>query len=302
MSDTSRTEVAQTETDEMCVIDPGGGDRANVPVTDADHSPAADPDAHDRVLAPVADAIFAAAGLTPGEAVVDIGCGCGATTFRAAEAVAPDGSVYGIDVTEAMLDIARRRLDSSALSNVTFVPGDAATRSFPLAFDVAISRFGTMFFDDPVTAFANVGRGLRPGGRVCFATWQPLEANEWLAVPGAALLRWITIPDFSGGGPGMFAQADADAVTVVLQEAGYTSIELDSVRVRLPLGPDPDAAAERLADTGVGRSALEAVPEPDRPAALVAVRGALADHAAPEGVRLGGAVWIISAVRAGVPK
>jgi SAM-dependent methyltransferase len=297
MSDTSRTEVPQTATDEVCVIDPGGEDRANVPVTDADHSPPADPDAHDRVLAPVADALFTAAGLAPGEAVLDIGCGCGATTFRAAEAVAPDGFVYGIDVTQAMLDIARRRLDSSALTNVTFVAGDAATHSFPLAFDAAISRFGTMFFDDPVTAFANIGRGLRAGGRVCFATWQPLEANEWLAVPGAALLRWITIPDFSGGGPGMFAQSDADAITAVLQEAGYTSIELDSVRVGLPLGPDPQAAAERLADTGVGRAALEAVPEPDRPAALAAVRAALADHAAPEGVRFGGGIWIVTAAR-----
>src|SRR5680860_108080 len=296
MSDFTRTDTAQP--DEVCVVDPGGEGRANVPVTDADHSPAADPDALDRVMEPVADALFTATGLAPGEAAIDLGCGCGATTLRAAEAVAPDGSVYGIDVTEPMLDIARRRLDASGLTNVTLVQGDAQAHSFPSTFDVAISRFGTMFFDDPVAAFANIGRGLRAGGRVCFATWQPLEANDWLAVPGAALLRWITIPDFSEGGPGMFAQSDADTITAVLQKAGYTGIELDPVRVTLPLGPEPADAAERLADTGVGRAALEAVAEADRPAALAAVRAALAGHADSQGaVRLGAAIWIIRAVR-----
>jgi SAM-dependent methyltransferase len=297
MTDVTNTDPQGDATDEVCVLDPGGEGRANVPVTDADHSPADDPDAADRVMAPVADALFAAAGLITGEAVIDVGCGCGATTLRAAEAVGRDGSVYGIDVTEPMLAIAQRRLDSSGLTNVMLVQGDAQARVFPSTFDVAISRFGTMFFDDPVAAFANIGRGLRPDGRVCFATWQRLEANDWLAVPGAALLRWITIPDLSEGGPGMFAQSDADTITALLQEARYSEIELDPVRVMLPLGPNPDEAVERLADTGVGRAVLDAVTEPDRPAALAAVRAALAGHADAQGVRLGAAIWIITAAR-----
>ncbi len=209
MTEIRNTDPGDDASDEVCILDPGGEGRANVPVTDADHSPADDPVAADRVMAPVADALFAAAGLVPGDAVIDVGCGCGATTLRAADEVAPDGSVYGIDVTEPMLAIAQRRLDSSGLTNVTLVQGDAQAHAFPSPFDVAISRFGTMFFYNPVAAFANIGRGLRPGGRVCFATWQPLEANDWLAVPGAALLRWITIPDVSEGVPGMFAQSDA---------------------------------------------------------------------------------------------
>jgi SAM-dependent methyltransferase len=196
-----------------------------------------------------------------------------------------------------MLAIAQRRLDSSGLTNVTLVQGDAQAHAFPSTFDAAISRFGTMFFDDPVAALANIGRGLRPGGRVCFATWQPLDANDWLAVPGAALLRWITIPDFSEGGPGMFAQSDPDTVTELLQAAGYSEIELAPVRVVLPLGPNPHEAAERLADTGVGRAVLDAVAEPDRPAALAAVRAALAGHADAQGVRLAAAIWIITAAR-----
>lgn len=285
--------------DEVCVIDPGGDDRASVPVTDADHSPGADPDALDRVMAPVADAIFAAVDLRPGEKVLDIGCGCGATTLRAAVAVGARGSVHGIDVTEAMLDVARRRVAASGLANVSLVEADAQAHPLPGPFDVAISRFGTMFFSDPVEAFANIGGALRPGGRCCLATWRPLEANEWLAVPGAALLRWITLPDLSGGGPGMFAQSDPDAVAATLTEAGYTGIGLEPVDVRLPLGADPADAAERLADTGVGRAVLGAVPEAQRPAAMEAVASALRDHADADGVGLGAAVWIISATGPG---
>jgi SAM-dependent methyltransferase len=294
MTEITNTDPGDDASDEVCILDPGGEGRANVPVTDADHSPADDPVAADRVMAPVADALFAAAGLVPGDAVIDVGCGCGATTLRAADEVAPDGSVYGIDVTEPMLAIAQRRLDSSGLTNVTLVQGDAQAHAFPSPFDVAISRFGTMFFYNPVAAFANIGRGLRPGGRVCFATWQPLEANDWLAVPGAALLRWITIPDVSEGVPGMFAQSDADTITAVLREAGYRDIEVNPIRVMLPLGPNPDEAVERLVDTGVGRAVLGAVAERDRPAALTAVRAALGGHADAQGVRLGAAIWIIT--------
>jgi SAM-dependent methyltransferase len=294
MTEIRNTDRGDDASDEVCILDPGGEGRANVPVTDADHSPADDPVAADRVMAPVADALFAAAGLVPGDAVIDVGCGCGATTLRAADEVAPDGSVYGIDVTEPMLAIAQRRLDSSGLTNVTLVQGDAQAHAFPSPFDVAISRFGTMFFYNPVAAFANIGRGLRPGGRVCFATWQPLEANDWLAVPGAALLRWITIPDVSEGVPGMFAQSDADTITAVLREAGYRDIEVNPIRVMLPLGPNPDEAVERLVDTGVGRAVLGAVAERDRPAALTAVRAALGGHADAQGVRLGAAIWIIT--------
>ncbi len=296
MSDISTTDPREEASFEICIVDPGGENRANVPVTDADHTPAADPDAADRVMAPVADALLAAADLSPGEAVLDLGCGCGATTLSAARAVGPKGSVCGIDVTEPMLDVARGRVEEGQNNNVTLVQGDAETHAFPASFDVAISRFGTMFFTDAVAAFRNIARGLRPGGRLCLATWQPLEVNEWLAVPGAALLHWITLPDLSDDGPGMFAQSDPGIVTATLERAGYTGIRLDPVTVILRLGADPEEALERLADTGVGRAALDAVPDAQQPAATAAVQAALADHADAAGVRLRAAIWITTAV------
>ena len=257
-----------------------------------------DPDRRDQVMAPIADALLTAAVLTSGETVLDIGCGCGATTLTAAEAVGSDGAVTGIDLSEPMLDVARRRSAGAAIDNTTFVQGDAQTHHFDSAvFDVAISRFGTMFFADPRAAFTNIAAGLGPGGRVCLATWRPLVANQWLTLPGAALLSYGSLPDTGDDtGPGMFAQSDSDLVRRVLASAGYRDITLHPVDVTLTLGPHPDEAAEYLAETGPGRAVLASVPDRDKPAALDAVRAALAGHTDHAGVHLGAGIWVITAV------
>jgi hypothetical protein len=160
---------------------------------------------------------------------------------------------------------------------------------------VAISRFGTMFFADEVAGLANIRRALRPGGRLCIATWQPLVANDWLTIPGAALLRYGNLPDAEASGRGMFARSDADHVARALHAAGYADPRFLSVTLTLALGADPDEAADYLAGTGPGRAALDAVPEDQRPTALDAVRAVLDDHTQPDGVRLGASIWIITA-------
>lgn len=259
----------------------------------------ADPDGRDRLLAPVADALFAAAALTAGERVLDIGCGCGATTLAAAAAVAPDGSAVGADLSEPMLSVARRRASEGGHGNVAFVQADAQTYAFGGPYDVAISRFGTMFFADPVAAFANVGRALRPGGRLCIVTWQPMLANDWLTIPGAALLRFGSPPE-SVPGPGMFAQSEPAVVAAILSGAGFDAVEAVPVSLTLTLGADPAAAAGYLADSGPGRAVLETIPEADRPAAIEAARAVLAEHQTPEGVQLGAAVLVTTARRSPV--
>jgi SAM-dependent methyltransferase len=197
-----------------------------------------------------------------------------------------------------MLDVARHRATGTGITNVSLLRADAQVHDFePDAFDVAISRFGTMFFADSVAAFANIATALRPGSRLCLATWQPLVANDWLSIPGAALLEYGALPDSGASGPGMFAQSDPDIVTGVLDRAGYANVALEPTRVTLTLGVDIDDATEHLADTGVGRAALESIPSERRPAALDAVRGALADYADDTGVHLGAAIWIVTATR-----
>jgi SAM-dependent methyltransferase len=193
---------------------------------DSGHRWVLEADRRDHILAPVAEAVFAAAHLSAGEAVVDIGCGCGATTLAAAHVVGSTGAVYGIDLSEPMLGVARRRAEASGLANITLVQGDVQTHRFPARFDAAVSRFGTMFFVDQTVALVNIRRGVRPGGRLCLATWQPLEANDWLTIPGAALLRYGDLPDTEAGAPGMFAQSDAEIVTTTLRAAGYADPQL----------------------------------------------------------------------------
>ena len=254
-------------------------------------------DRRDDVLASVADALLDAAQLRPGEDVLDIGCGCGSTTLAAARMIAARGNACGIDLSAPMLDIARQRRDRAGLTNAEFVQGDAQTHQFASNFDVAISRFGTMFFADPAAAFAIIGRALRPHGRLCLATWQPLAVNDWLTIPGAALLRYGTIPESATNGPGMFGQSDPETVRTTLHDSGYDDIELTPMTVTLTLGDDVDDATDYLASSGVGRAVLETVPSEQRAAAIDAVQMVLADHADGDGVRLDGAIWIIGAQR-----
>jgi SAM-dependent methyltransferase len=256
-------------------------------------------DERDEVLAPVADVLMAAADPTPGMQVLDIGCGCGATTLTVAARVGDAGTATGIDLSAPMLELAQQRAASTKVDNATFTHGDAQTHLFaPESLDLAISRFGTMFFADPVAAFTNIAAALRPGGRLCLATWRSLTANEWLVVPGAALLRHTDIPTTSPDGPGMFAQSDPDIVTDTLSAAGLGDIGLEAGEVTFTLGPTVDAAVDYLADSGPGRLLLETIPEGvAREAALADVRDTLATHEHNGRVRLGGGIWLITATR-----
>ena len=266
----------------------------------AANSGVASADERDRILEPVADALFAVAGLTAGLRVLDIGCGCGVTTLRAAGLVGVAGSATGIDLSRPMLDLARQRADLAGAANAGFVQGDGQTQTFdPASVDVIIGRFGTMFFSDPVAAFTNIGTALRPGGRLVLATWQPLAANEWLIVPGAALLNHTAMPAAaSDDGPGMLAQSDPEIVTSILRAAGFADILLEATPVTFTLGQTIDEAVEYLAGSGPGRVFLESISEgPARDAALADVSAALVDHHGESGVQFGGGIWLITAGR-----
>lgn len=255
-------------------------------------------DERDRILAPVADALLAAAELFAGSRVLDVGCGCGATTLRTANQVGDTGTVTGVDLSEPMLEVARRRARAARVDNADFVQADAQTHAFqPGSVDLVISRFGTMFFSDPGAAFANIAKALGSDGRICFATWQPLAANDWLAIPGAALLQHAELPPTIHG-PGMFAQSDPDIVTATLGVAGFRDITMDPVDVMFTIGQSIDEAVKYLSESGLGRALLETIPEGTaKNSALADVRDSLVGHLHDSGVQLGGGVWIISAAR-----
>lgn len=251
---------------------------------------------YDEMLEPFGAAVLETARVTAAERVLDVGCGNGATTRSAARA-ATDGSALGIDLSEGMVERARDLAKSEGLTNVDFEQDDAQTRAFQSDFDCAISRFGVMFFEDPVAALANIRSSLRDGGRVAFAVWQDLLANEWLAVPAGGLLEHITMPDLGQPGPGPFSLSDADHVRHVLDAAGYSDIALDGFQTQMLVGGRGtlDEAVDFLRNTGIARALLdEAAPDVEQ-RAMAAVRELLEPRMTPEGLRLGGSAWLVTA-------
>ena len=157
----------------------------------------------DATMAAILDRLLERTDIRPNEKLLDVGCGTGASTLAAAIKTGPAGHVTGLDIAEQLLNRARKRSDDAGLRNTSFILADAQTHPFvPESFDAIISRFGLMFFDDPVAAFANMARGLKPKGRLVFAAWAPAAENPWFSspatrqLPGSAnqLLPTLSLP------------------------------------------------------------------------------------------------------------
>ncbi|BBG03501.1 methyltransferase [Pseudonocardia saturnea] len=230
------------------------------------------------------------AAIGPGERVLDVGCGAGTTTLDAAAAAGAGGSAHGVDMSEALLSIARARATGS--DRVSFAVADAQTDDLGAGgVDVVISRNGVMFFDDPAAAFANLHRALRPGGRIALQVWQPLAEQEWLT----AVHRALEVPDPPADGPSPVSFGDPDRCRALLSGAGFGDIRIEGARSPMWLGSDVDEAATFQLDRVA--AALAERPEPARRAAEDALRRVLAGHAGPDGVALDSAAWFIRAVR-----
>jgi SAM-dependent methyltransferase len=255
-------------------------------------------DQHDAFVAPLDAHLFAAAGISDGDRVLDVGCGCGATTRTAARAAA-DGGATGIDLSAAMLERARSVANQDGLSNVRFVHGDAQVYPFEQAgFDVAISRFGVMFFVDPTAAFTNLARATRPQGQLVFVCWQELQKNECLWVPVAAALTHVRPPDpGSPDAPGPFSLADPDRVRSILSAAGWRDVDLQEVKEQLPLGGDTDAAVTFVRGFRFVQRLLADADDATVARAVEAVRDAFVAHETSDGVVLGSTAWVVSARR-----
>ena len=255
-------------------------------------------DAYDRMLAPFAEMIIDAAAIQPGERVVDIGCGCGATTRAVARLVGTGVSV-GIDLSGPMLERARADATAAGQTNTRFVRADAQVYEFgDELFDAVISRFGIMFFADPVRAFANIRGAMRDGGRLAFVCWQPLIENEWLLVPGGAIAQHVPLPDLgSPNAPGMFAFADPDRIRTTLTDAGWRDIDVASRHTPLLVGGGGsiEDAVGFLREGSIGRAVLAGTDGPTAERALGAVRDALMPYLTADGVQLDAAVWLVRA-------
>jgi ubiquinone/menaquinone biosynthesis C-methylase UbiE len=255
----------------------------------------------DATLEEVLQAALAHAAPREGEAVLDIGCGCGATTLALAAKVGPSGHVTGLDVSGPMLTRARDR--SAGLANVACIRADAAAHAFdPASVDLIFSRFGVMFFGDPAAAFANLRRALRPQGRMVFACWRPFPENPWMRVPlHAAYAHVPPLPKLGPEDPGPFSFADPDRVTRILTQAGFAKPHFTKRDFAMDLanGEGLDAAAQQAANFGPASRAMQDQPEAARVAATGAIRAALAPYATSDGrVALPAALWLVDSVPA----
>lgn len=243
--------------------------------------------AMDAALAPVLQGVLKLADLRPGEAVIDIGCGAGTSTFEAADHVGPDGLACGLDISETLLDAARAR--SGDRPDVTFVLADAQTCECAQTYDCLISRFGVMFFEDFAAAFNNMARCLRPGGRMAFATWGDIPANPFFTFPaGVAKIELGAVPRTDPDAPGPLALRDVEKVRGLLEGAGMTRIACDAVHLDLTPPGNTRDVANLMCQIGPAERALSYFETPPEAAQRFAdtLAGALEVYDTPKGVRI----------------
>jgi SAM-dependent methyltransferase len=258
-----------------------------------------DPYRIEAINGPFGDAMLDAAGLRPGERVLDVGCGCGATTLEAARRVTPEGSALGVDIAAPLLEVARQRAVAAGIDNIEFVHDDAQLHPFPDAvFDVVISRFGVMFFDDAEAAFTNLGRAVRSGGRlVVVCPRDPLQ-SEWVTIAFNAAASHVGIPDLGPpGAPGPFAFADDDRLKWTLRAGGFRDVAVEAIKRRIRIGRDVDEVAAFITSLPEGRQLLADQPDHTVAAVVDALKAGFTPHAGPDGVIVNDTAWIASAHR-----
>ncbi len=249
----------------------------------------------DIMLEPIQRVLLEHARLQPGMAVLEIGCGCGATTLELAKAAGAEGRVLAVDVSQPMLDFAKGRL--APYRQAELLCADASVHPFSPFADLAISRFGVMFFGDPAGAFANIRKAFRPGARLVFACWRKLEDNAWMQVPlHAAYNAGVPrMPRPEPEDPGPFSFADPDRVTRILTAAGFETPHFSKADLSLDIaaGEGLASAVQQSVTVGATSRALQDQPDSLRTAAIKAIETALMPYLQNQSVFLAAAIWIV---------
>ncbi|HEV3309917.1 MAG TPA: class I SAM-dependent methyltransferase [Chloroflexota bacterium] len=252
-------------------------------------------DQFNRAIRGYGERLVASANIEPAASVLDVGCGSG-DVARMAARQAHSGSVLGLDLSNLMIGRAIERARAEGLENLRFEVGDAQSSSFaPASFDVVISRFGVMFFADPVAAFDNIRRAGRNGGRLLMMAWKPLEENEWQLEMRRALAQGRRLPLPESGVPGPFSFSDPEYVRKVLVTAGWREVMFESIQQPYVAGEGVGAAYTFLSEQSVARSLLSELDEAGKTRALVELRDSISRHQIDAGVIYASAAWLITA-------
>lgn len=248
-------------------------------------------DRHAAVRERLLPHLWRAAAIEPAEKILDIGCGCGDTTLAAARHAGHTGEATGVDISTPLLDQARRAAARTPVTNACFVQADAQVHPLPPAhYDIAISSFGVMFFDDPVAAFANIRRALRPGGRIAFLCWQNHLSNEVFAIP----LRAFTA-NHHGLDDLDDTFTDPARIRAILTEAGYTGTRIDEVHEPARLGADVADVMAYVRGTSQVRGLLARLDDALAERVLATTADAFTNRQRPDGVWVEAAAYLVTA-------
>ena len=250
------------------------------------------------------EAIFPSLPVKQGERVLDVGCGFGDTAIQLARRVGPQGSVTGIDCCEAFLEFGRKDAAAAGLSNVTFIEGDVQSHGFEPVHDFVFSRFGTMFFENPVVGLRNMRTALKPGGLMTMIVWRSIDDNPWLGLPKQVVLKYLPQPgaDARSCGPGPFSMADREMVTTMLKSAGYVDPAFKRVDAPVLVGATAkDSMDFQLALGPAGEVFREAgeLAEQRRAEIETALSEAISAYETDEGIAMASSSWVITASNPG---
>ncbi len=258
----------------------------------------------DTLLGKLGEATMDAAGVSIGQSVLDIGCGSGGSTFEISRRIGSDGTVWGVDISKPMLDIAIGRLTSHDIGNVKLSEADVTTFNFTNhLFDIAFSRFGVMFFEDPVASFSSIANSLKSNGRLAFCCWRSLSKNEWFELPLNVGLKYcdqdnqVDPMDAAGHSytPGPMAFKDRDIIDKILSDSGFSAISIKDLKSTLVVGLTPTIAANNLISIGPLSRLLLNYDDQTKALVQTELEQQLMQHVTSEGVTLKSNIWIITA-------
>lgn len=255
----------------------------------------------EEMIAPIGDALLARADYQAGETVIDLGCGGGATTLAIAQAVAPSGKVMGVDISPDLVSAARERAVKSGAPNIEFTCADASTVQLADApYDRLFSRFGSMFFEDPVSAFSNLRGLVRKGGRIDLAIWGPPRDNLWMMEMMGVVRNHVEVPPAVPRAPGPFAFEDLEYLGEIMDGSGFTDMDVVAYQGLQPVG-GVDATPEKAVAFALSAMAAGRLLSDKGEAILAAATSELTDvfarhHVPGKGVMMQGKAWLVSAI------
>jgi len=232
-----------------------------------------------------------------GERALEIGCGTGTTTLNMSEHVGRNGSIHAIDFSKPMINRAKQRASDASVEHAVFVQADAQEYNYPAEdFDLAYSRFGVMFFQDPVTAFSKIHGAMKPGGRLGYVCWADKTKNPWILNPSKVAKNFLELPKHPGDNePGMFSMCREERIFEILDEAGWNEIQVEAFDSMNSIGKNAEDAAEFISKMGPMSEPFTEADEVSQQKTLEALKNYLQNYEKPNGVMLDFGNWIVTA-------